>query len=270
MPRKDGPSDQKKQDIKEKNRLKKENAKNSECYQFAFMLYLLVHHNMDITVQKIDKKAKKTEQMYPVVKIVTDDVIEFRKVVEDEAKKSCEKSKKNCVAISFNKLVEMLDGIGYTFSFLKTKECEHTVKMNRFKSVQYHKQTYPKQIISAVGKKVLKYLKDNLTSDKEVTVDVRIQTYVGDLFKLNSPSPPSDATELNKNPYFNEKSSPTNNKSFLSLNKDSNLSSEHLYSLHPQSSEPFIQTSIESISSFFDPNSRNRLFLQSLPDNTKK
>ncbi|ELP90407.1 hypothetical protein EIN_016260 [Entamoeba invadens IP1] len=176
--------------LREANRRKKERAKNSECYQLGFLIFLLVQHNREVVVQNTEKKSKKTEQYYHVSEVRTDQIFKLKEEAEKEALEKANLVQnevqrkryyqKNCMSVSFNWLVEMLEELGYSFDVLKSKESENTVKMKRFKKVKYAMQSYDKDVIDSVGKKTLEYLHQRFeeNNNKEIVVDVRMNLTV--------------------------------------------------------------------------------------------
>ena len=65
----------------------KQQSKSNEAHQQAVMIWLLIHHNYEFLIQKLDKSAKKTTQTHPIVQIIdnsSNQVIDFLQIVEEE------------------------------------------------------------------------------------------------------------------------------------------------------------------------------------------
>ncbi|EKE38329.1 hypothetical protein ENUP19_0274G0022 [Entamoeba nuttalli] len=176
--------------IREINRKKKERAKNSECYQIGFMIYLMVKNKREVVIQRFEKKSKKTEQFYRVIEIRGNETFKLKEEVEKEAKEQAELIQnisqrkryyqKNCSSVAFNWIVKILQNIGYSFEFMNSKESINTVKMKRFKHVHFMNEDFPKELIEKIGKKTLNFLgkKFEETESKEIIINSQIDSSI--------------------------------------------------------------------------------------------
>ncbi|EDR27050.1 hypothetical protein EDI_000650 [Entamoeba dispar SAW760] len=181
--------------IRETNRKKKERAKNSECYQIGFMIYLMVKNKREVVIQRLEKKSKKTEQFYRVIEIRGNETFKLKEEVEKEAKEQAELIQnitqrkryyqKNCSSVAFNWIVKILQNIGYSFEFMNSKESINTVKMKRFKHVHFMNEDFPKEVIEKIGKRTLNFLgkKFEETKSKEIVVNSQIDFSIEEILE---------------------------------------------------------------------------------------
>ena len=182
------------------NRRKKNRAKDAECYQLCFMLYLMAGHQRTVLIQRVERRSKQTEQSFRVAEVRGDQVVAFRKEVEARAEQAIKQTTnekqrkryflKNCVAVGFNRMVELLEALGYIFEFSRSRTSEQTVKMNRFKSVHRLDQEFSKQTVFDIGRRTATLLNQEFdqTDDKVLVIDSSLRLRLG--APPEEPAPP--------------------------------------------------------------------------------
>ncbi|KAL7720167.1 TATA-binding protein-associated phosphoprotein [Entamoeba marina] len=148
----------------------KQLSKSIEAYQQAVLIYLLTKKDYTIHLKKLDKKAKKTAQNYPIVSLShkpSNTTINFQKNVEEVALQyynreialnpTSEQLKRhfdrNKVTIACNNLLEFIQTLGFVVEQRGTRSTKMTVKLNKISKITGNGVTIEKNDILTLGKR---------------------------------------------------------------------------------------------------------------------
>ena len=197
----ESPSEKKKKFVKTKElgivKLKQQ-SKSNESHQQSIMIWLLLHHDFEFLIQKLDKSAKKTTQLHPIIQIIdnrSNEVIDFLQIVEEEClviKKKEEQEEdpqaerhygRNRVTLANNKLMELVTKCGYILNVKGTRSSTKTIKMTKIKSIEGNGIEINSEMMESIGSKVSLFIQNNLKAKYE---QVKIQQLSEPIIELTN------------------------------------------------------------------------------------
>ena len=188
----------------------KQLSKSFEAYQQAVLIYLLVRRGLEVTVRRLDKSAKKTDQNFPIVSIgnpATQAVVHFQKEVEEQAQQlyrieeathpTSEQLRRhfdrNKVTIACNKLIQFAKTLHIDIEQRGTRSTKKTVKLQKINGIKDGSLVLERSDIIRLGRQIVAYMKSLFSGNEEALVDQHLIAFM-EKGAVVSEHPPQEPT----------------------------------------------------------------------------